>query len=310
VSPFLKQRFDASAGDWQVRVHHWQDVLAMREQGPVSQVFGMGAGSFPKLFAVAHPSLAPADYRIVAEQGNRFLELTGGDAIYFGQYIRFRPAEEYQLSFDCRRRSNEGEVAAAICEETILYSFRCTYPTFDQPAKSGEWTHIVARFTSEDVGGDDGTRFGRLIRRPVNLAFYQANRRGVDDIDNVRLIDSGGRDLIANGDFESGHDHWFFEADNHLPWHAKNLYVDLLFEQGWFGLTAFLLLSGYGLVRSSAEAIRQDFDALAIVCALTGFLLLGMIDSLLDAPRIALLYYMTLGFAFFGRGPLQQRVER
>ena len=46
--------------------------------------------------------------------------------------------------------------------------------------------------------------------------------------------------LIRNGDFSKGADYWFFKTHSHLPWHIKNLWVEVLFDQGWFGLATFV----------------------------------------------------------------------
>src|SRR6185369_9146145 len=53
------------------------------------------------------------------------------------------------------------------------------------------------------------------------------------DVDNLVLKDAQGRDLLANGDFSQGLAQWFFTSDrSHLPWHVKNLFLHVLFEQG------------------------------------------------------------------------------
>lgn len=58
-------------------------------------------------------------------------------------------------------------------------------------------------------------------------------------------------------------DGWFFKSGGHLPWHIKNLWVLQLFEQG-------------------------------LLASLAGFMVAGVVDSLVDAPRLGALLVMVL----------------
>ncbi len=63
----------------------------------------------------------------------------------------------------------------------------------------------------------------------------------------------------------------------------------MLFEQGWVGLmlfTALTVLAIYRLIRAGWRGHRLAWAWLA---SLAGLLTVGMFDSLLDAPRIAML---------------------
>jgi hypothetical protein len=117
------------------------------------------------------------------------------------------------------------------------------------------------------------------------------------DIRNTRmvvgrlgLVDSSGRELLANGDFQDGLAHWFFTSDRwHLPWHAKNAGLHLLFEQGLLGLGAFGLLAAAALARLCAGAARHHPLAPPLAAGIVGVLVVGLIDSLFDMPRVAFL---------------------
>ncbi len=55
-------------------------------------------------------------------------------------------------------------------------------------------------------------------------------------VDDMSLVDARGRELLGDGEFARGADHWFFTSDrHHLPWHAKNLWLHFYVEQGWLG---------------------------------------------------------------------------
>jgi hypothetical protein len=115
------------------------------------------------------------------------------------------------------------------------------------------------------------------------------------DIDNVSLIGPDGRNLLTNGDFAQRMAGWFTTSDRfHLPWHIKNLGLNVLFDQGVVGLLLFVVLTGGALYRLVAGAARGHPVAPFLAASLAGFLLVGLFDSLLDVPRLAFLYYLLL----------------
>jgi len=87
-------------------------------------------------------------------------------------------------------------------------------------------------------------------------------------------------------------DRWFFNVDNHHPWHISNLWVSLLFEQGWLGLVLFNILLLYVLMTLGKNIFRGDIFSLVLLSSFAGFLTVSLIDSLFDSPRIAMLYYL------------------
>ena len=101
--------------------------------------------------------------------------------------------------------------------------------------------------------------------------------------------------MIANGDFAKGTDRWFFTSDRyHLPWHIKNLFLNVLFEQGMLGLLAFLALLGVFFQRIVWGSARLHPLAPAMAAGVAGFVVVGLFDSLLDVPRVAWQFYMLL----------------
>jgi hypothetical protein len=107
-------------------------------------------------------------------------------------------------------------------------------------------------------------------------------------------MDESGHDLLSNGDFSHGGDFWFFKSGNHLVWHAKNLWVHLLFEQGWLGMSLFSLVLILALIRLARAGARGELEATVLLASIVAWIIVGGVDSLLDAPRIALLVYGTL----------------
>jgi O-antigen ligase len=126
------------------------------------------------------------------------------------------------------------------------------------------------------------------------------------EIRNVTVVGPDGRDLIANGDFGKGMARWFFTSDRfHLPWHIKNLGLNVLFDQGVVGLTLFAALVVIALWRLIAGRASGHALAPFLAASLTGFLVVGAFDSLLDAPRAAFLFYLLLLASLALREPPQ-----
>jgi O-antigen ligase len=115
------------------------------------------------------------------------------------------------------------------------------------------------------------------------------------DIDNITLVDGAGRNLVRNGDFSRANAWWYFSSDHHhLPWHAKNLPLHLLFEQGWVGVALIAMLYLIAMREYLRRLRSGDALAAAPLAALAGFAVVGAFDSLLDVPRLAFLLYLLL----------------
>jgi hypothetical protein len=115
------------------------------------------------------------------------------------------------------------------------------------------------------------------------------------DVDNIELLGPDGRELLDNGDFSDNLRRWFFSSDhNHLPWHIKNLFMNVLFDQGWLGVLLFVSLLLAALWRVSFGTARYHPLAPAIGGGLVGFALVGLFDSLVDVPRLAFVFYLLL----------------
>src|SRR5258706_6316223 len=114
------------------------------------------------------------------------------------------------------------------------------------------------------------------------------------DIDNVKLVDRRGDNLLANGDFSRGYTYWFFSSFDHLNWHVKNIYVQLLFEQGWIGLLLFGVLAFSSVASLWFVANRGEIIFLLPLASLTALLTVGLFGSPLDTPRLDFLFYFTI----------------
>ncbi len=290
----FQQRLGQSGSDWQIRVDHWKRSLSMMDATPMAQLFGMGLGSFPRVYLERGPAQRQAaTFGFLTEKDKPFLRLGSGDTLYYAQRVAVKAGADYHLSLWVRSRQANAHIGTPICEKQLLNSRRCLWLDFAVP-EGGRWQRLSRDFSSGAVGVQEG-----LQRPPVELSLFYPGKTGEIDVSDVQLLDRNGRNLIGNGDFSMAGDYWFFATHSHLPWHIKNVWVHVLFEQGWVGLLLFLGLSGYALFRLAGEAWRGQRLAWTLLASLSGLLTVGVFDSLFDAPRLAtlLIAFILIGLA-------------
>jgi hypothetical protein len=300
TAPFWRERAASIAGDWTIRTQHWRDAWAMSGSSMRTRWWGAGTGSFRGAYRSFKHGTGASDFGLVREAGNQQLTLGGSSGIFYGQFVQVAPHTPYTLRLSVRGLTSDSSLSFAMCEKTMLNSYRCVSDSI-ATARPGEWRRREIPIDSGDLAvAPSGFRLGV---RPVSLAFFVTGV-GAVELDDIELVDLHGRDLLRNGNFERGHDHWFFTSDDHLAWHAKNVYLHVLVEHGCVGLAMFLVTTGLAILRVSRRAWAGDLDALAWCCSLLGVLALGIFDSIINAPRIAIMYFLLVGLAVttFGAG--------
>jgi VanZ family protein len=287
---FAQQRIGASFDDLGVRVSHWEDALQLVNPGLATQAFGMGLGRYPESYFYRNrEGKRPATFRYESEKGNQYLKLGSGERLYVEQIVSVAPAHVYRLSVDVRSSGQPAALNVIVCERTYFHSYGCESATIDNISTAGQWEHHETTLNSGRLGS--GTW---LARRPVKLSLEDPNAGSWVDVDNLALVDEDGTNVVANGDFSRGNAHWFFSAFDHWPWHIENLWVALLFEQGWFGVLAFAALVFSVPIKLLRMTYRGDPFSGAALAAMLGFLCVGLFASLFEAPRLATLFFLTL----------------
>ncbi len=285
---YMQARFSQTGKDIGIRTAHWSDALRMMDKDGLTQWFGMGLGRYPQIYYQKNSEeVVPATYRYETENGNTFLRLYSGDALYLNQAVALNPHQSYLLSFDTRSTTPGALLSVPVCEKWLLYSYRCVW--LSKEKFNQDWERHVVAFDSSETGAGQ-----RLLRRPIKLSLYAPQPHTVVDVDNVQLIGPDGVDLISNGDFSQGNARWLFSTDNHLPWHIENLWLHLFFEQGLMGVLATGLLVVAALVRLVSRMRQGELFFGAVLAALGGMLVVGVVNSPLDAPRLTLLFYLLL----------------
>ncbi len=296
----MVERFSEAGVDLATRTSHWGHVLKLKTDDGAGQLFGMGLGSFPRAYHwdnVGNPDVG-GDYALVQENGNAFLRTTGGKDLRLGQRLSIPAMEPLQLQMRVRSSAPDAVLKMRLCRRFVIHpsewNGQCVTVEHRFPGTQGQWQTLKFDLNSAAVG--DGRPFARapLMLEINNRREYALMERppAVVDLDDISLTDSAGRSLVANGDFSNALDRWLPYYDfNHLPWHIKNLWLHLYFEQGWLGILSFALTWLIGLGYGWRSAERGEYFGVGLAAALTGFVAVGTFGSPIDAPRVAWLYY-------------------
>jgi len=296
-SDFVQSRVSNTGDDLQFRQAHWRDALAIRNTDWATSAFGMGLGTFPSTKywrSTLHPRMGT--YSLANEANNNFLRLGGGDAIGLDQFVDIKPGQTYWLKLDVRPSTPGGTLTVPICEKSLLTSATCITPSFQLGDQVGEWRSLATQFSADTLAVKPW-----YSQRPVKLSLTVGNTASTIDIDNVTVLTEQNTKLLRNGDFASGLDSWLLAAATplHAHWRTNNLYLGVLFDQGWFGLIALGSLLASALALGLKKCWQGPGTTIAPVAALLGFLTGGMADTQIDAPRFLLLLLMLTYFCAY-----------
>lgn len=294
---FAQSRMTSVSVDLGFRQAHWNDALYIRDSGWPTALFGMGLGRFPETKywrSTLHPK--PATYGLENEAGNTYLRLGSGDPLGLEQMVSLQPGQSYVLKLDVRPSRPDAKMTVPICEKWLLTSYNCLLPTFDLDQEFGRWRTIEARFTADGLSVSPWYK-----RRPIKLSLTYDVPQSTIDIDNVRLETGLDSNLLRNGNFSQGLDHWFLATSGtlHAHWRVHSLFYGVLFDQGWFGLVALGAFIVLAMGRAAQMAWRGDGVSGASLAALSGFLLSGVFDTQIDAPRFLMLMLLLAWVCFY-----------
>ena len=185
-----------------------------------------------------------------------------------------------------------------VCEKHLLYNATCIVGLLALSDGMPGWRTVewpIAGERAPDPGSPLAPRF-------VTFSLALETPASVVAVASVDLIGDDGRSLLRNGDFRNGGARWFFSSDrHHMPWHAKNVGIHLLVEQGWLGFMAVALAGLLAVWRTTLGRLRGHPLAPAIVGGLAGVLAVGSGDSLFDMPRVAFLVWLPIALALLLR---------
>ena len=305
---FMNDRLIESGRDFGGRLGHWERGIRHLET-PADWIFGVGLGRLPSRWSEEGRALAlPGRFEMGAVNDASGLRLFGPDeredARVSGRFFALSQRVDTDLSARHRlsitaRSDQRASVLVKLCAAHLLYPARCRERTLT--VAPGGWQTISLELVGMRFAGAEWLKVGRSV-----FLLSVLNSGAMVEIRDIHL-GSSGRNLLRNRQFNADEGQWFPQSFRYfLPWHVDNFYLELLLETGVIGFLAFLALI--------ARAMRQIFHryrqgetfSIELLSALSGLMALGVLVSIIDMPRIALLagLYLT-----WGALPAVSRVE-
>ncbi len=289
----MVERFSTTTADAQTRWGHWAEALRLMGPDARDYAFGMGLGSFPRIYF--RRGIGPetkASFRFDGDGTKTWIELGVADYNIM-QKVPLRPKTKYELKVTTRASDPNARVSIKFCPKLIRYDDRYTpvCPTFAfRPDSINAWTSDTIAIDSGGLGND-------AFYWPITLLLHNESDTASIRVTDIQ-VDDGNGNIVANGDFSAGGDRWILISDfEHLAWHIKNLYLEVFFENGAVGLSIFLFAL-LAAVATIVKTVRQWSPiGVGLAGALVGFSVVGFVGSLLDNPRPAFLFFLILFWA-------------
>ena len=290
-SGYMRERFAGAAGDLLTRESNWREGWAVRDRDLVTQVAGMGLGTYQRTMRARSKINVPSDVSVREDGAGRFVSIRSDSPFYLGQKITTALNGPVHLTMRVRAEDPRAVLGYALCDKVLVYSDKCRGGEA-RSAHPGDWETVTATLPTDGLGGS-----GRLgfFHRPVELSLFDTVTGTAVAVGDVRLTDESGRSLLVNGDFRHGLDRWLFTDDSHVSWRILNQYLMILFEGGVLGLLAYLALCALALAGGWRGLTRGEPAGAAVMGAIAAFLVSGLFDNVLEAPRIATLFYLIAG---------------
>jgi hypothetical protein len=298
----MSTRFDTVGTDLKGRFAHWQNALDIMDENVATNLFGQGVGTFPVTYYWnTEHAKDVGGYTFVNEPENTYVAFAGSPDVKLSQRVSMAPNQVYIFSADVKTTDPEALLQIRFCHRQLIQPFEWNPTCWGKQQiiknTNGKWHKLTYQVTSENLGTLKHYLSAPLLMTFENRREYDLNlkKQTILDIDNLSLKDGFGEELLKNGDFETGIDHWFAFYDfNHLPWHIKNIWVSVYFDSGFFGFITFLVLVGYSLKNMFKKYAQNNIFSKVCFLAIAGFLCVGCFGTMIDGPRIGFLFYFII----------------
>ena len=300
---FMRHRVASVDQDWGSRLHHWQQGVQLLH-GPADWLLGKGLGRFPAQYgqhAVQDGFSGAVQWR--DEPGpelQTFVTLRGpatrqelAGLFLLTQQVGIVSPGAHRVALKVRVQWPI-ELRVALCEKHLLYDGDCQRGSIQVRPGNVNWQTLNVPLVGPSLGGSPW-----YAPRTGELSLSLASAGGAADLTQIQLKGLYGERKLENPDFSNGMSHWFYGAKSYfLPWHIDNLFLEMLIEQGLVGLLLFGALFLTALHCLLVGPARLQSLSPYIAASLFATLLLGMVSSVMDVPRVALLLWLMLQFAF------------
>lgn len=297
-STVMRDRIGAAAADLLTRQDNWRAGWAQRDSSILGTIFGSGLGTYQRMMREHSTVNRPSDLVLESDGTGRFATIKTSSVFFLGQKIPLPAAGDVVLTLSMRSDGGS-RLGILLCDKVLLYSDQCRGADPVAPP-AGQWQTVTLRLKTEGLGR---SALGGLLRRPVELSLFNTSANTALSLRDIRLTDEAGGSLLSNGDFARGLDRWIFTDDTHVAWRILNQYLMTLFETGLLGLAALAGLIGVAGAGALRAVRRGDPMGAAVLGAIGSFLVSGLFDNVLEAPRVATLFYLAccVGLILFER---------
>ena len=297
---FMTQRMGASDRDFAQRLSHWRDGIRLLHT-PAEWLLGLGWGRLPANYArfTSGREFSGDAALIDIGEGQAAVRVSGpkSQRLLAGQYgltqrVSLNPSGGHAASVDVRVKVAT-DLMLTLCEMHLLYERRCQQVWIRLEPSGGNWQQIEL-----PMQGPALTKGRWFAPRMGVLTISILNAGGAADIRRIHLRSKDGIDLLANGDFSCGLAHWFPVAQDYfVPWHIDNFYLEILIESGLFGLAVFSALIVRALWNLLCGPARHEVISPFLAASICGALLVGLVSSIIDMPRVAFLLWLLVFLA-------------
>ena len=296
---FMHRRIAKSDQDMGSRMKHWVHGVELLESSQ-DWWLGKGLGRLPANYSAhVQGENFSGDVRLLEESTgngsiNRFATLsspTNWDELpgVYALTQRVNLTKESVHTVSMRVRAQKPvEMTVQLCQRHLLYDRICQGASQKVGPLKAAWQTVDFSLRGPALASNSRVS-SRLLMLVVSL-----DTAGVAlDIDNVQLTNALGQKFLENGDFSQQLAQWLPVAQAYyVPWHIDNLYLELLIEWGLLGGIVVSTLTAWGLAsvvwtRGPPSQLRPYLAA-----GLFGALIVGLVSSVLDVPRVALVFFL------------------
>ena len=298
---FMNKRLAASDRDLKGRLQHWEQGIGLLNSVD-DWLFGIGLGQLPSRMTQGESGRAlPGDFSwneqagrptMVVKGPNRFFYAHNTSGLYaLSQRVDLVSLQRYRFAMDGRSDQNV-EILVQVCAMHLLYSERCQHRRLRLNA--GHWPHWESRLSGPVF------QAGSWLNAAHGVFMLSVITPGASvELKTLGLFAGTGGNELRNSQFNEKGAGWFPAAHSYfLPWHIDNLYLEFLIETGIIGLTCFLAVVLLSIRRLFAAYARGNTLAPYFIASISGLMALGLVVSVVDMPRVALLFFLMLLWAW------------
>lgn len=294
----IANRLARSGQDFTHRFDHWRSVVSTLGGG-ADQLLGIGAGRLPARMGERADTGTPGQLTWADEVGGARMRLQGPshaglDGLRFGAVQRLSGFEAGTWRVRLVYGAQPGlRLLVSVCERHLIYDRRCQW-RFIRHTEDSAPGPVVREV---DLFGDSLTPDGTLARwREGFFSVSVLTPGAVVEVERLELFDPAGRQRLLNPDFRQGPARWLPAAQGLFePWHADNLYLEVLVERGAIVLVALLGWLAWTTRSAWRGLLAREPLAGAWLAAITAIGALGMLISVTEVPRVAWCWWVTLG---------------